>query len=217
MIKRSLVLVAIFLAGATLVAMAERPEPAPVRESFDTFPMTLGEWRGVQQPPFEDSILAILGVDDYLTRAYFNAENAGVGIYIGYYDSQRQGDTMHSPQNCLPGAGWEPVSHTMLPIQVASSPASQAGEIVVNRYIIQKGLDRQVVLYWYQSHGRVVASEYWAKFHLIRDAVRLNRTDGALVRVMAPFSGAAGEAEAEKRVVDFVKTLFPALGTYLPA
>ena len=86
----------------------------------------------------------------------------------------------------------------------------------MNRYLIQKGVDRQLVLYWYQSHGRVVASEYWAKYYLIRDAVRLNRTDGALVRVIAPIVGDAGETRAEMLAVGFVKDLFPNLAAYLP-
>src|SRR4029078_8383531 len=143
---------------------AERPEPAPARTSFDRFPMQLNEWRGVQQPPFEPRVLAVLGVDDYLTRAYYAPDRAEVGLYIGYYGSQRQGDTMHSPLNCLPGSGWEPVSKSYLPISMAAaSPDAPDGsnpDVVVNRYVVQKVLDRVLVLYWYQSHGRVVASEY---------------------------------------------------------
>jgi EpsI family protein len=179
--------------------------------------MELGEWRGAQQPPLPHDILAVLGVDDYLTRAYFTPAKAGVGLYVGYYGSQRQGDTMHSPLNCLPGAGWQPVSQTTMPVSVPAGADAAAGErtIVVNRYMIEKGLDRQLVLYWYQSHGRVVASEYWGKFYLIRDAVRLNRTDGALVRVIVPVTG--DEQAAETHAVQFIKVLFPTLGGYLPA
>lgn len=214
MLTRLAILSAIFLGGAVLVGTAERPEPAPVRASLESFPMQLGDWQGVQQPPFAPSILAILGVDDYLTRAYFKPDRSGVGLYVGYYGSQRQGDTMHSPQNCLPGAGWLPVSNSLMPIVVTDGGAQR--EILVNRYIIQKGTDRQVVLYWYQAHDRVVASEYSAKYYLIRDAVTMNRTDGALVRVMAPYSG-DNEAAAEQQVVDFVKAIFPLLGEYVPA
>ena len=218
MFARSLVLAACFAVGAGLLVRAERPEPVPVRTPFDQFPMQLGPWRGVQLPPFEPSILAILGVDDYMARAYFTPDRSGVGLYIGYYGSQRQGDTIHSPQNCLPGAGWEPVSQSMLPVTVQDEASSESSRsVVVNRYIIQKGLERQLVLYWYQSHGRVVASEYWGKFYLIRDAVRLNRTDGSLVRVTMPIVGDNGDARAESTAVGFVKTLFPILSNYLPA
>jgi EpsI family protein len=176
--------------------------------------MQIGEWRGVQEPPIEPRILAILGVNDYLSRAYFGPNRAGVGLYIGYYESQRQGDTIHSPLNCLPGAGWTPVSKTTLRIPFDGG----AGQgIAINRYVVQKGLDKELILYWYQSHGRVIASEYVSKFFLIRDAVSLNRTDGSLVRVIAPVSpNERGEAAAESTAVSFVKELFPLLGTYLP-
>jgi EpsI family protein len=97
-----------------------------------------------------------------------------------------------------------------------AAPDAPDPEIVVNRYVVQKGLDRQLVLYWYQSHGRVVASEYWGKFYLIRDAVRLNRTDGALVRVITPVGDDGDEARAEQTAIRFVKALFPVLGSYLP-
>jgi EpsI family protein len=219
MFTRAFILFVCFVTGAGLVARAEHPEPVPTRTSFATFPMALGEWRGVQEPALPHDILAVLGVDDYLTRAYFLGDREGVGLYVGYYGSQRQGDTMHSPLNCLPGAGWLPVSQTTLPVSVPA-PETPTGErtIVINRYLIEKGLDRQLVLYWYQSHGRVVASEYWGKFYLIRDAVRLNRTDGALVRVIVPVSGDDQNVErGEKNAVQFIKVLFPALGQYLPA
>lgn len=217
MLARSLVLFASFLVGAGFVARAERPEAVPPRSEFKTLPMVLGDWRGTQGPPLQDDILAVLGVDDYLTRAYYKSRNEGVGIYIGYYGSQRQGDTMHSPQNCLPGAGWEFVSHSQLPLTVPVDVADSATrEIVVNRYLIRKGLEQQIVLYWYQSHDRVVASEYWAKFYLIRDAMRLNRTDGSLIRITAPVVEGAGEAGAQETAVSFVRELFPRLGTYIP-
>jgi EpsI family protein len=145
-------------------------------------------------------------------------DRAGVGVYIGYYQSQRQGDTMHSPLSCLPGAGWEPLSKSALRVTVDSSPGGAPREIEINRYLIQKGLDKQLVLYWYQAHNRVVASEYWGKFFLITDAVRLNRTDGALVRVISPIDAAqGGEGHAEAVAVRFVKTMFPMLTNFLPA
>ena len=217
MLKRALVLFVCLLASAGVVARADRAEPVPIRQTLDQFPMTIGEWLGVQEPPFSKDILAVLGVNDYLTRAYFTPDRTGVGLYIGYYQSQRQGDTMHSPLSCLPGAGWEPLSKAAKRVNVDSSPGGPPREIEINRYVIQKGLDKQMVLYWYQAHDRVVASEYWGKFYLIADAVRMNRTDGSLVRVMAPFaSGADGESSAEAVAVRFVKSMFPLLSNFLP-
>jgi EpsI family protein len=214
---RSVVLFVCLLAGSGFVAYAQRIEPVMMRASFDRFPMALDEWRGIQEPPFEDQILKILGVDDYLTRVYMSPTRAGVGLYIGYYRSQRQGDTMHSPLNCLPGAGWEPLSKGGLTVEVPSGTGTTRA-INVNRYVVQKGLEKQLVIYWYQSHGRIVASEYWSRFYLVTDAVRLNRTDGSLVRVIAPVSQEdTGEKHAEDLAVRFIKSLFPVLSTYLPA
>jgi EpsI family protein len=138
------------------------------------------------------------------------------GGLIGYYQSQREGDTMHSPLNCLPGAGWLPVSQSRTKIQVKDGESTR--EIEVNDFVIEKGLDRQAVLYWYQSHGRVVASEYWGKIYTVTDAIRLNRTDAAMVRVICPVSGSDGAAErrAEEAATAFTKAMFPLLGRYLP-
>jgi EpsI family protein len=216
MLGRSVTLFVTLLAAAGFVARQNRPEPAPVRATFDRFPAQIQRWTGRQLPPMEDRILAILGADDYLNRVYVSPERAGVALFVGYYNSQRQGDSIHSPMNCLPGAGWEPLSKSFVKIPVTVAGETKA--IDANRYVIQKGLDRQIVLYWYQSHGRTVASEYWSKFYLIRDAVRLNRTDGAIVRIIAPIAGSSAEAEqqAEATATRFVGALLPRLSTVLP-
>ena len=159
MVKRALLLFVCLLVSAGVVARADRAEPVPIRQTLEQFPMAIGEWRGVREPPFAKDILAVLGVNDYLTRAYFTPDRAGVGLYIGYYQSQRQGDTMHSPLSCLPGAGWEPLSKAALRVNVDSSPGGPPRDIEINRYLIRKGLDKQLVLYWYEAHNRVVASE----------------------------------------------------------
>jgi EpsI family protein len=216
MVKRALVLFVCLLVSAGVVARADRAEPVPIRQTLDRFPMTIGAWRGVQEPAFPKDILAVLGVDDYLTRVYFKPDRSGVGLYVGYYQSQRQGDTMHSPLNCLPGAGWEPMSKSDLHLVVADGPGGPSRDININRIVIQKGLDKQLVLYWYQAHNRIVASEYWGKFYLIADAMRMNRTDGAMVRVIAPVTNNS-DMGAERVAADFVNAMFPFLASFLPA
>jgi EpsI family protein len=173
---------------------------------------------------FDQKILTVLGVDEYISRVYTAPTNVSVGLYIGYYQSQREGDTMHSPLNCLPGAGWQPVKQERIFVPVAMSLDSATGqpagsrEILVNRFVIQKGLDKQVVIYWYQSHGRVVASEYWGKIYTVVDAIRMNRTDAAMLRVICPVYGndTAAEARAEQAATAFTRAMFPLLGRYLP-
>jgi EpsI family protein len=167
---------------------------------------------GRELPPFDDRVLKTLGADEYVSRLYSGPDANVVGLYVGYYRTQRQGDTMHSPLNCLPGAGWQPVSGGRVVI-----PIEGREPIEVNRYIVQKGEERQLVLYWYQSQSRVVASEYWGKVYLVLDAIRTRRSDAALIRVTSPIGARQSEAEAAGYAVDFVKTMFPRLVEHLPS
>jgi EpsI family protein len=123
---------------------------------------------------------------------------------------------MHSPLNCLPGAGWIPTSKSALTIRALDGAQKAPRDIVVNRVVIERGLDRQLVLYWYQTHGRVIASEYWGKIYTVVDALRYNRTDAAMIRVMTPLNDQSPEQAAEARAVQFVQALFPQLSQYLP-
>ena len=217
MLARAVAIFVVFIAAAGILARAHEAEPVMARTTFDRFPMQIAEWSGIQQPPLDERTLEVLGADDYVNRAYVTPDRAGVGLFVAFYQSQRQGDTMHSPLNCLPGSGWEAVSRTTLGIPLSSAAGEPESKIFVNRYVIQKGLDKQLVLYWYQSHGRVVASEYWGKYYLISDSVRLHRTDGALVRVVVPIlPGEDADAAAERIGVRFVQSLFPVLPEYVP-
>ncbi len=221
---RAIVVSLVLVLGAVVIGRASKSEAVLPRESLATFPMDISEWRGQPAERFDQQVLTVLGVDEYITRIYTAPTNISVGLYVGYYKSQREGDTMHSPLNCLPGAGWQPVKQERVTIPVATSLDAATGqpsgrrEILVNRFVIQRGLDKQVVLYWYQSHGRVVASEYWGKVYTVVDAIRLNRTDAAMVRVICPVAtnDEAGEVRAEQAATAFVRAMFPLLGRYLP-
>lgn len=211
---RLLVLAGLFLATAVLTARANAPETPAARAPLSVMSMRIGEWSGRDAAPLSAEVLEILGADDHLDRIYYDAAGRPTSLFVGYYASQRQGDTIHSPMNCLPGAGWQPVSHANL----AMSVPGRDEPVVVNRYLIQKGADRQVVLYWYQSHGRVVASEYWSKAYLIYDAARFGRSDAALVRIVSPvFPDDSGTEPAERRAIEFAKAVFPRLDTHIPS
>lgn len=205
---RLLIVAAMLGSAAAALSSAERPDAAVPRQSLAGFPLAIDDWHGVDAVPLDLDTMRVLGVDDYVLRAYA-AGGHDVGLYIGYYRSQRQGDAIHSPMNCLPGAGWVPVEAGRLRL-----PA--AGGAEVNRYVIQKGEHRQVALYWYQGRGRTVASEYWSKAFLVWDAARRNRTDGALVRVLSPIARGDSPAAAERRAAAFAARVFPMLATYIP-
>jgi EpsI family protein len=214
LIRRMIILSALLLMAYGYLLYASMPEITPIRESLTHLPMQFGPWEGRNAEDFDSDILSVLGVDDYVNRIYYSSDRDVVSLYVGYYQSQRQGDTIHSPLNCLPGAGWNFTRR-----ETVSIPVNSAVDIKINSIVIIKGMDKQVVLYWYQSHGRVVANEYMGKIYTVFDALRTNRTDAALVRVISPVRGleTASETLAEKRAIDFIKTLFPMLSRFLPA
>jgi len=164
-----------------------------------------------------DAEAAVAGFTDYALRVYQETDTASAtqaavpwaSIYFGFYDQQSRGKTIHSPQNCLPGAGWEALSSEPTTI------GAGADAFVVNQYILQKGQDRALVLYWYQGRGRVAHNEYLVKWDLLRDAALRRRTDEALVRIVVPvYRGVDEEAfDLARRVALEVK---PALDHVLP-
>lgn len=154
---------------------------------------------------------AVAGMSRYLLRAYgAEAADPDFTLYVGYYDSQMQGRTIHSPRNCLPGAGWEAIGSGRMDIELAGG-----GLASVNRYTIQRGAARAVVLYWYQGRGRIAASEYRVKLDLLRDAAWKRRSEEALVRMMVPVRGS--EAEAAGLAARVAAGVIPALERALPA
>jgi EpsI family protein len=171
-----------------------------------TLPLALDQCQGAEAP-LPDEVIKRLGVDDYLSRTYHCADSEPIFLYIGYYRSQRTDDTIHSPQNCLPGNGWEPLGSSYVWLK---TPEGRTVE--VRKYIIEKGLERQVVLYWYQSHGRTIANEYRAKIALVHDAIFLHSTNSALVRINTPISGTGTEVRAEA----FATAILARLGELIP-
>ena len=215
-----IIVTSLLLLGAAFLESATRIEAVPIRESLTAFPNQIDGWTG-RHLPIDEEILSIAGVDDYASRFYVNEGSADrrdtAELYIGYYGTQREGDTIHSPLNCLPGSGWAPRDQGRLLIDVRENGIFRM--IEVNRYVIEKGLKRLMVLYWYQSHGRVVASEYWGKAYLMWDSIQMNRSDAAIVRVITSIADVDGASEvaAEQLGVEFIQSIFPLLDRFLPA
>ena len=206
------VLFACLLAGGAFVNVWERAGEAHVeRRPLQEFPTQLGAWRQTGADARLDAgSEAVLRADDYLVRDYALPDGHTANFYVGYYATQRNGATYHSPLNCLPGAGW-----TMNePGRILIQPAGGGPAIEANRYIVEYGPVRQVLIYWYQGRGRTVASEYWGKIYTVLDSVRRRRSDGAMVRVMVPVG--ASEAEALRLATDLAAQSAPALPAFVP-
>ena len=208
---RFLVAVAL-LAGTALVLRARNSaEILPSRSPLTSFPSTLGSWTSTDIA-LEQEVREVLGPGDFLLRAYNNTANGeGANLFIAYFPSQRTGDTIHSPKNCLPGAGWTPVQSDQITMNVPGH-----APFVANRYVIAQAQQRQLVLYWYWAHNRAVASEYAAKFYLISDSIRMHRTDGSLVRVTTPIAENQSIESAQRRLLSFSSNVVPLLNTYVP-
>jgi len=198
------------LAQAAMLYSSIRPEAIPRTEPLADMPRFLGDWHSIYDGVIEPEILEVLQADDVLDRQYADQAGDQANLYIAAFRSQRNGKAPHSPKNCLPGSGWTPLVEDYSAIDLGQGPP-----IVVNRYIVTHGDRRSLVLYWYQSRERVVANEYRAKFWVVADAIRYNRTDTAIVRVIVDiFNGDADHAQHS--AVDFVKTFYPAIRAILP-
>ena len=198
----------VLLESSALLHAVSHAEASVPRRPLGELPYSLGTWKG-QERSMEERIVQAVGVSDYVNRVYSDAGDAGVQLYIGYYASQRTGDTIHSPKNCLPGAGWDPIHSGYVRLSVPGG-----SKIVVNEYVVQQDLDKRLVFYWYHGRGRVIASEYYGKFWMVADAISRNRTDGALVRLITPMND--GAANAHARLVSFAQVLFPQLDDLIP-
>jgi EpsI family protein len=182
----------------------------PTYAPLSSFPEALGDWTGkdVEIPP---AFLDVLGPGEFLSRIYQAPAKPYIDFFLAYFPSQKTGDTIHSPKNCLPGAGWTPIDAGQTQLDQPGRPP-----MMVNRYVLEKNGSHMFVLYWYQAHGRAVASEYSAKYFLVADAIRMNRTDGALVRVITPVASGEDLMTSEKRAVGFTKEFLPVLDSYVP-
>lgn len=208
---RFVLAVALISGAAIYVHGRGHDDPSPPHQDVTDFPREIGDWHGGPDLPFDAETLKVLGPGDFMERDYEAPGQPMVDLYLAYFPSQRTGDTIHSPRHCLPGAGWQFAQESEMQLR---EPSGQP--ITVNDYVIANGSDQQVVLYWYQAHGRVVANEYRAKFYQMWDAMRLNRTDGSLVRVMTRVVQGESLDHARGRAVGFAEQLLPLLGSYIP-
>ncbi len=205
--------VALLVSSWLLVSARDNRELVVSHASISEFPSTLGnKWNG-RIVPIDSQIIQVLGAGDFAERNYeVDPSTPPIDLFIGYFPSQRTGVSIHSPKNCLPGSGWAPIESKYIPLRLSGERKYN-----VNEYLIQKGEQRELVLYWYQTHGRIVANEYAAKFYLVADSIRMHRSDAALIRIVTPIAGNEPAQKAEERALQFAQALMPNLERYIPA
>ena len=206
------ILTIVLLAQAGVFYGFSRTEKVPVHRPLSEFNLQGTAWVMRQDLQLDKDTLDVLKADDILSRVYQNAQNgANANLFVAFFETQRTGKTPHSPKNCLPGSGWVPSESGIIQIPVPG----EASPISVNRYIVSRGQNQSVVLYWYQARNRVIASEYSAKIFTVTDSIRYNRSDTSLVRVVVGVED--GNAKAATDVAaSFVKAVFEPLHHYLP-
>ena len=219
MISPKFIVVAALLGStATFLGMRSDADRVPSSLPLDQIPQQIDDWKS-RDIALDPEVLRVLGDGHFLNRVYMEPASAGsaqipagpVGLFIGYFPTQRTGQAIHSPQNCLPGAGWTFLSEHPITLTDESGKKYDIGE-----YVITDGNIKQEVLYWYRAHGRSISSEYRAKFYMIADAMRYNRTDGALIRIITPMQPGETQQQVHNRAISFAKTLAPMLPAYIP-
>jgi EpsI family protein len=201
-------------AGCVLLFGIGAQRAMPLRAELATLPSQLEGYVGTDQT-IADEEQRVAGMDKYLLRFFTtpgqSPDSAAFSVYVGYYQQQTQGRTIHSPKNCLPGAGWEALDAGYRDV------ATAAGTVRVNRYLLANKSNRALVYYWYQGRGRVQANEYRVKLDLMRDAALKGHTEEALVRIVVPLSDQAHDSEAEKLAERVAKDVVPAVYQVLPS
>ncbi len=205
-----LLLVVLVAAGIFVNSWAYLGEAHVERQELKNFPVQVGTWKqeGVDQR-FDTQTMSVLRATDYLLRGYRLGNGQRASLYVGYYATQRDGASYHSPLNCLPGSGWNMVDPALITIR---SPDGKS--FVANKYVIENGNTRELMIYWYQGRGRIIASEYWGKVFTVLDSVRLRRSDAAMVRVTVPI--AESETAALESAREFAGLASEVLPEFVP-
>jgi len=209
-LRFGLLLLLILVVGVIVNTWAYLGEAHVERKELKDFPQSLGAWQRIgPDRVLDDETLKVLRASDYLLRDFRKPQAPVANLYVGYYATQRTGATYHSPLNCLPGSGW-----TLSDPGAATIALADGSSFTANKYVIQNGEYRSLMIYWYQGRGRNIASEYWGKAYTMLDSVRLRRSNGAMVRVTVPIGNS--ETDAERAAVEFASVAAAALPEFVP-
>ena len=208
-------LAAMLTMGASAVQMVDTSgEPIrPDRDPFSIFPRVVGDWQG-RQAFLDPGIERVLGATDYMDMHYANpGTGQPINLFIAYYDEQTGGSGIHSPEVCLPAGGWEIASFETHPLDMADTAF---GNFSVNRAVIRKGMEEQLVYYWFEQRGRRITNDFLAKATVVYDSLTIDRTDGAIVRFITPIDPAEPEGAADARLQEFMRQTIPTLHRFIP-
>ena len=211
--RRTVLTILLFVLAFGVNGVLSRDEVQPPRRLFVEFPQEIGQWHMAAGQAIDSETMAVLQVDDYLMRTYIDGNGNALGLYLGYFASQREGKQNHSPRQCLAGAGWQTVRSGQHFISLPGSKT--ATPVAVNFQLMGKDNQYELYLWWYQGRGRIITNEYLNKLYLVWDALLLNRTDGALVRLNMSVPGAQVEP-ALKTEERFLNLITPLLAEYIP-
>ena len=209
--KRFIITIILLLSAAVANYAFSRPEAEISRRALKEFPKVIGDWKAVNEQIIDQRSMAVLLVDDYIMRTYVNSKGEAVGLYVGYFKTQKEGKQVHSPRQCLPGAGWSIATNKVYSLKLKNR---KAAEVPINYFLMQQGKQQQLYLWWYHGRGRIYANEYLNKLYLIWDAITMRRTDGALVRVNMAVRDDIGKIL--KAETDFINLFAPLLTEYIP-
>lgn len=210
-LPRTFILLALFAATFFLLKDVSGVHRTSIIKPLALFPANLGEWKKVSLRKSGEEVIKILGVDDYIQYNYVNQAGQRVNFYAAFYEAVGNGKGYHSPKNCIPGGGWgiEEIN------TVEITPNGYESPVTISEMIIRNRNEYQVVYYWFQNRGRIIASEYWEKIFLVTDAILKKRRDGTFVRLMA--YAEEGDIEtARKRLTAFAKISLSELNNFLP-
>lgn len=209
--KNTLAVTIIMLLTFGALHYFSRAENVVPNKPFSTFPTQIGEWKG-EEDHFDSQVYQVLGVDDSFYANYHNNDGNWINFYVGFYQSQSEGELIHSPKNCMPGGGWNIIASQVVPIKIEGNSSVQ---INIIKLVLKKGASKQISYYWYQSRGRIISSEYMQKIYLVWDSITRNRTDGSFVRLIAPVISA--EQDTEAILENFIQDVYPILRQYIPS
>jgi EpsI family protein len=208
-LRFGILFVAIIGIGILVNTWAYLGEAHVDRKPLKNFPTQLGQWQKTKDQVIDEPTMKVLRASDYLLRDFQRPDGQAANFYVGYYESQREGASYHSPLNCLPGAGW-----TLTQPDAVTISLPDGRSFAANKYVIQNGDYKSLMIYWYQGRGRAVASEYWGKVYTVIDSVRLRRSDGAMVRVTVPIG--SSETAALDSAKDLSAKAAAVLDEYVP-